>query len=286
MNSIFSLRNVTVAYDTPQGVFTALSDMTLDVAAGEFVAIVGRNGSGKSTLARVLMQLCGISRGGLEMYAHTAPHRLPVQMVFQHPDAQIVGETVFEDIAFGLQNVACPVDGMQREIQEATQAVHLDATWTQAVTSLSGGQKQRLCIADCLVLHPDVLVFDESTSMLDGAMRQRILEIAENLHRAGRTIVWITQHMDEVAAATRVVALDAGKQVFDGSPVDFFYGQPPLSGHPWPEAPCRALGFPLPFIPATVQALWHRGAATGARPLRREEFAKVVRDTCRFASST
>lgn len=262
MDKMFQLENVSVAFAGEEGVRTVLRDVQLEIAAGEWVAIVGRNGSGKSTLGRVLAGLLPVSRGMCE--------RSPVvvQLVFQNPDAQIVGETVWEDVCFGLENLAVPPEEMPGRVEQALRMVGLLAKKDADVATLSGGQKQLLAVAGCLAMEAEVIVFDEATSMLDPQSRARLVQVAEELHRAGRTVLWITQWMEEVARAGRVVALEEGRVAFDGTPEAFFYDGV--------VTPCEGLGFAAPYVVQVARALEQRGVALRMRPLLPEQVGDAV----------
>ncbi|KEO82467.1 ATP-binding cassette domain-containing protein [Tumebacillus flagellatus] len=250
----------------PDGIRFVLRDLDLEVRRGDWVAVVGRNGSGKSTLGRVLAGLLPVSRGTLERSAGL------VQLVFQTPDAQIVGETVWEDVCFGLENLAVPPDEMPARAEEALLTVGLLEKKHANVSTLSGGQKQLLAVAGCLAMKADVLVFDEATSMLDPESRARLLDVAARLHQAGQTVIWITQWMDEVARAQRVVALEVGRVVFEGAPEVFFYGREGSEG----QTPCDSLGFAPPYVVQVARALERRGVALRKRPLLPEEVGDFV----------
>ncbi|WP_010270969.1 ATP-binding cassette domain-containing protein [Paenibacillus senegalensis] len=211
-----------VVFSTGTGEYQALHNVGFTLRPGEWLAIVGRNGSGKSTLARVIAGLLNLSAGRILPAAGPA---CKIRMIGQQPDAQIIGETVYEDLCFGLENDQVDASLMREKAIQALSRVGLDDKIDQPVDQLSGGQKQLLAIASALVVKADLLVFDEATSMLDPTARQRILATVRQLHDNGTTIVWITQNMEELASATRVVALEQGTSVFEGSPQLFFYGQ-------------------------------------------------------------
>ncbi|PWK13073.1 ATP-binding cassette domain-containing protein [Tumebacillus permanentifrigoris] len=283
MGAILRLAEVSVAFTGAEGIHPVLQELDLEIARGEWVSLVGRNGSGKSTLGRVLAGLLPVSRGTVER----ADGR--VQLVFQNPDAQIVGETVWEDVCFGLENLAVPPEEMPKRVESALGLVGLLPKKDAEVTTLSGGQKQLLAVAGCLAMEAETLVFDEATSMLDPESRARLLQVAEALHRAGRTVLWITQWMDEVAHAERVVALEAGRVVFDGTPEAFFYdggveGASDSVGASRAEdsvlekrTPCEVLGFAPPYVVQVARALERRGVALRTRPLLPAQLGAVVR---------
>lgn len=276
-----ALRGVSVVFELDGQVQTVLSQLDLDIHRGEWLAIVGRNGSGKTTLATVLSGLCGISGGRILYSGETmAEHPRDVQLVFQNPEAQIVGETVIEDVCFGLENLAVPATDMAQKAHEALAQVGLLRRAQSAVSSLSGGQKQLLCIADCLAMDAQIIVFDEATAMLDPASRRRVLETVRHLHQAGRTVVWITQWLDELAWADRIIALEEGRLAFEGPRAAFFYGAVTA-----PDgnaiSPCEALGFRLPYTVTVAQELLAQGVPLRGYPVLPEELATAVVDACR-----
>lgn len=220
-------QGVTFRYadDTPD----ALSELDLAVSPGEVVVLVGGNGSGKSTLARLANGLLTpqhgeVSVGGLSTadHAHRWEIHAQVGLLFQDPEDQIVGATVEDDIAFGLENVGVPREDMLRRVARVLTVVGLDGEATTEPHLLSGGQKQRLALAGVLVLEPSVLVLDEPTSMLDPAGRTEVIGAVRTLASNGVAVVMITQHMEETLSADRLIALRAGEIAWEGPPRDFF----------------------------------------------------------------
>ncbi len=199
--------------------------INLTICAGEYVAIVGANGSGKSTLARHLNALLLPTRGdvwidGANTRNAKSMHaiRAAVQMVFQHPDAQLVATIVEEDVAFGPENFGVPEAQLPERVRAALQTVGMWAHRQKAPHLLSAGQKQRVAIAGAIAVQPRVLVLDEATAMLDPAGRNAVLDILRQLHAQGTTIVTITHEMDEAAQAERVVVMSAGRIAMDDTP--------------------------------------------------------------------
>jgi energy-coupling factor transport system ATP-binding protein len=196
----------------------ALRGVELAVDQGEFVAVVGANGSGKSTLARLLGGLARPAEAGravvcghdlLSAEGHLAVRR-DVGVLFQNPDNQLVGATVEEDLAFGLENVALPSAEIARRVEEILDRFGLRALRDREPHLLSGGQRQRTALAGVLAVPRRVLVLDEPTAMLDPAGRDEVLAAVRDEAERGLTIVLVTQEMDEVLLADRVVALAAG----------------------------------------------------------------------------
>ena len=208
----------------------ALRDIGLAVDEGEFVAVVGANGSGKSTLARLLG---GLARPAGAARAQVCGHdlcrddghldvRRDVGVLFQNPDNQLVGATVEEDLAFGLENLALPSPEIARRVDEMLARFDLEPLRTREPHLLSGGQRQRTALAGVLAVPRSVLVLDEPTAMLDPAGRDEVLAAVRREADRGLTVVLVTQEMDEVLLADRVVALAGGRAVFEGPPAALF----------------------------------------------------------------
>lgn len=267
---LFHLEQASVAFHSPQGPHLVLNGVDLDIREGEWVALVGRNGSGKSTLAKVLAGLLPLSRGTLEMRGGLRP-----RLIFQQPEAQIVGETVFEDIAFGMENEAVDPAEMVPRAKAALHAVGLNVAPERPTRELSGGQKQLLAAAGCLALDAGVLIFDEATSMLDPQGRKRLLNVVRKLHGQGVTVVWVTQLLEETAAAERIVALDGGEVVYDGDVRGFFYG---AGDSP---ASCECLGFTPPYAVQVAKRLLQERYRLPALPISPEQLSEAVTAICR-----
>lgn len=254
---IISLKNVYYAYPhAPEGA-AAMSGVTLAVEEGEFIGIVGANGSGKSTLARLLSGLlqpsrgevttdgtvaggCGNQAGDSGMQAggrgnqagdrgkqagsrgSQARIRELAGLVLQNPDSQIVASTVEDDIAFGLENLGLPPEEIGLRVDEAVAQFGLATVRAREPHWLSGGQKQCVVLAGIMAMAPRLLVLDEPTAMLDPRSRRRFRELVGELHMRGTTVVYITNVMEEIVTAPRLLALSGGWLVFDGSPADFF----------------------------------------------------------------
>ncbi|MBY9078102.1 ATP-binding cassette domain-containing protein [Paenibacillus sp. HN-1] len=204
----------------------ALSNVTLDIVSGEFVALLGRNGSGKSSLTRLLNGIEAPYKGevlvdGLstdDQAAIPAIRRL-VQIVFQNPENQQVGLTVGEDIAFGLSNIGWPHEEMSDRISWAIHLVGLNAPEDRPVSDLSGGEKQKLALAAVLALAPSYLILDEATSMLDPAARRQFVATLHEVRREHPfTLIYITHHLEEVMDADRWVIFREGEIAASGTP--------------------------------------------------------------------
>ena len=226
--TIIKVDNISFSYN--EGAKCALSDVSLEIEKGEFLAVVGHNGSGKSTLAKHLNGLLLPSSG--KVYVHdmdTSDENLNldikrhVGIVFQNPDNQIVNTIVEDDVAFGPENLGVPPEEIRKRVDEALLSVGMQKYALAAPHMLSGGQKQRIAIAGMLAINPEVLVLDEATAMLDPLGRREILGIAHRLNKEqGITVVMITQYMEEVVAADRVIVMKDGRIDFEGAPEKVF----------------------------------------------------------------
>ena len=207
-----------------------LRDINLKVKKGEFVVIIGHNGSGKSTLAKHINALLVPSLGKVEVMgmdtrdpAKAWEIRQRVGMVFQNPDNQLVAAIVEEDVAFGPENQGVPTAEIRKRVDEALREVGLYEYRTHGPHLLSGGQKQRVAIAGVLAMRPDCIVLDEATAMLDPRGRQEFMEVVRRLNKnEGKTIIHITHYMEEAVQADRVLVMDQGRIVLEGTPREVF----------------------------------------------------------------
>ena len=228
MTEIIKTGNLTFSYppDEDKEPVQALKGVDLSIARGSFTVILGHNGSGKSTLAKhmnaVLLPVGGkVWVDGMDTSDEDLllEVRRRVGMVFQNPDNQIVANVVEEDVAFGPENLGVPTEELQRRVDAALKAVGMEEFTLHAPHHLSGGQKQRIAIAGVIAMEPACIALDESTAMLDPMGRREVLDTVQKLNREkGITIVLITHHIDEAALADRVVVMDSGSVVMDGTP--------------------------------------------------------------------
>ena len=207
----------------------ALSDVSLEVYEGEWLAIIGHNGSGKSTLAKMMNGLLEVSSGEIYIDGQLLTEktvyeaRRKVGMVFQNPDNQFVGTTVEDDIAFGLENIGMPRDEMVQKINVSLEMVRMTKFKEKEPARLSGGQKQRVAIAGMIALAPKVVILDEATSMLDPQGRYEVISTIQQLHKdKGITVISITHDLDEAAQADRVLLMEGGKVNRIGKPSEIF----------------------------------------------------------------
>lgn len=206
-----------------------LHNVNFTIQPGEFVAIVGQNGSGKSTLSKLINGLLLPKKGRICYRQWDTRQPLDLEQirqhigfVFQNPDDQFITTTVRDEIIFGLENIRVPREEMDSIVFAALQAVGMESMADRMPHQLSGGQKQRVAIAAILAMKPEVIIFDEATSMLDPLGRMQMLSIMEKLHRQGMTILHITHHMDEVLNASRLMLIHEGEVHYDGRPLSFF----------------------------------------------------------------
>ena len=222
-----------------EDILRALDDVSLEVQKGEFVAILGHNGSGKSTVAKHINALLSPTEGAVfvnDMDTQDEEHlwdiRKSAGMVFQNPDNQIIATVVEEDVAFGPENIGVPTEEIWRRVEESLTAVGMTAYRTHSPNKLSGGQKQRVAIAGIMAMRPDCIILDEPTAMLDPVGRKEVMKTVHELNKIeGVTILLITHYMDEVIDADRVIVMDEGKIVMQGTPRQIFSQVDKLKGY-------------------------------------------------------
>lgn len=249
------LEHLSFSYD---GQTEVLKDISLSIPKGSYTAIVGHNGSGKSTLAKLIIGLLEPRSGSIKVLGQTLSDsnlkavRDHVGIVFQNPDNQFIGSTVADDIAFGLENHCVPTEDMQGLIEESAAKVGMSDYLDAEPTNLSGGQKQRVAIAGILAMSPDIIIFDESTSMLDPQGKASVNAQIRKLNEAKNiTILSITHDMEEASQASNVIVLDQGKIVATGKPRDVFMN----------DALMSRLRLDLPFGLKASRALMAHGIA-------------------------
>ena len=245
------IRTRALSVEHPGGI-QALRDLDLEVAPGEWVALMGPNGSGKTTLARTLNALQlptsgTVSVDGLSTAeeAHLPEIRRRVAMVFQHPDDQLVAPTVESEIAFGLENHGVEPGAMRRRVEEVLREFNLEVYRNHPPHLLSGGERQRLAIASAVAVRPRYLVLDEPTALLDPGSRRGLIETMARLwRRHGLTLLQITQSPEEAAEAGRLLVLCEGRILEDGPPSRVFSGGSRL----------RRIGLSAPFAAEAAEA--------------------------------
>lgn len=208
----------------------ALEDLNLKIERGEFVAIIGHNGSGKSTFAKLVNAIYQPTKGQILIYGMDTRDenrlweiRRTAGLVFQNPDNQIVATLVEEDVAFGPENLGVHPDEIMKRVEESLNAVGMSEHRFKPPHLLSGGQKQRVAIAGILAMKPLCIILDEPTAMLDPRGRQEVIETLQYLNQKEKiTIVLITHFMEEAVRADRVVVMDGGRKLLDGTPSEVF----------------------------------------------------------------
>ena len=243
MNAIIKVKNlifdyVTIDDETGDTVpLRAVDDVSFDVEAGSFVAVLGMNGSGKSTLAKCLnglylptsgdVEICGMSTKDEKK---TWDVRSSIGMVFQNPDNQIVSSIVEDDVAFGPENLGIDPVEIRRRVDEALDEVEMGAYKDKAPHMLSGGQKQRVAIAGVVAMRPKCIVFDEPTAMLDPRGRDYVMNTIKKLNSEGITCILITHFMDEALEAERIIVMKDGKIYSDSTPAELFSNRELVDG--------------------------------------------------------
>lgn len=260
--SYIKVENLKYSYEEDDGrKVPVLKGLSFEIEKGEYVAILGHNGSGKSTLAKLLDMILTPTEGsitidGVEITASDLTEdgmyamRRKVGMVFQNPDNQLVATIVEEDVAFGPENLGVPREEIRARVDNALASVGMSEYAHHEPHRLSGGQKQRVAIAGIIALSPEIMIFDESTSMLDPVGRREVLQTMEMLNREkGITVLTITHYMNEAAKADRVIVLDDGAVLMDGTPAEIF-------SHP---EKLRKAGLDVPQCSALVEQLREAG---------------------------
>ena len=212
------------------GVSRAIDNVSIDIEKGSFVAVLGHNGSGKSTLAKHLNAILLPTEGTVWIGEDDTKNsdalwdiRQRAGMVFQNPDNQIIANVVEEDVAFGPENIGVPTREIWRRVDESLKAVGMTAFRKKSPNKLSGGQKQRVAIAGVMAMKPDCIILDEPTAMLDPHGREDVIRTVHELNKQENiTVVLITHYMEEVIDADRIIVMDEGKVVMDGTPKQIF----------------------------------------------------------------
>lgn len=225
---IIEAKNIFFSYDESENKKYVLKGVNLTIEKGEFVSIVGHNGSGKSTLAKILNLILFPTSGEISLFGKKIEKdisedelyeiRKRIGMVFQNPDNQIVATIVEEDVAFGPENLGVPSSEIRDRVYRALGITGMAEYGKHSINQLSGGQKQRVAIAGIIALNPEVIIFDESTAMLDPIGRCDVMAVISKLKEQGTTIILITHHMDEAAKADRMIVLNNGNISIDDKP--------------------------------------------------------------------
>ncbi len=267
---MIKIENVSYSYNEDGRDVPVLKNLNLEIAKGEYVVMLGHNGSGKSTLAKLLSLILMPTSGkiyvdGVDITNEALSDeeilalRRKVGMVFQNPDNQLVATVVEEDVAFGPENLGVPREEMRRRVDEALAIVGMSEYAHHEPHRLSGGQKQRVAIAGIIAMLPDCMIFDEATAMLDPSGRREVLSTIEQLNREkGITILAITHYMNEAAKADRVIVLDDGQILTEGTPAQIF-AKPELLKKAGLDVPqCSALVYELEKMGVSLEGDCYR----------------------------
>ena len=253
---------------------SAISHLNFTIEEGSFVCVLGHNGSGKSTLAKLFNALqiptegCVIISGmDSREEANVFPIREKVGMVFQNPDNQIIASVVEEDVGFGPENIGVPTEEIWKRVADALEAVNMEAYRLKSPNHLSGGQKQRVAIAGTLAMEPKTIVLDEPTAMLDPSGRAEVIRSIRELNqKKGITIILITHYMEETVDADRIILMDQGKLVLDGTPKEIFSKVEEL----------KALRMDVPLITDLAHELRLSGMPVSDGILKEEELVEEL----------
>ena len=275
MANAIEIKDLVYSYSDEQETAHRVFDgLNLTIEQGSFVAVLGHNGCGKSTLAKHLNAILLPESGSVTVYGldtrkeeNLLAIRQQVGMVFQNPDNQIVANVVEEDVAFAPENLGVPSAQIQKRVDDALDAVGMLSYKKYAPHLLSGGQKQRVAIAGVLAMQPKTIVLDEPTAMLDPQGRQEVISIVQKLSREQDiTVVLITHHMDEAAEADRVIAMDDGKIIADGTPKQVFTQIDLL----------KSVGLTVPHTTQLLKALRDDGCELPLDALSVDECAQAI----------
>lgn len=270
--SFICLKDVRYSYSQERQ--QTINGISLDIEKGSFVAVIGHNGSGKSTLAKLMCGILTPAGGSVSVDGIDTSDenrfmelRRKCGMVFQNPDNQIVATIVEEDVAFAPENLGVEPEEIRRTVDRCLAAVGMSEYRLHSTTKLSGGQKQKIAIAGVLAMNPDCIVFDEATAMLDPQGRADVMETLERLNREnGMTVITITHYMNEACMADRVIVLNGGSVVMDGTPREIFSRRDELAEY----------RLAVPQITELCWQLSKRGAALPSGILHTMEAADAV----------
>lgn len=255
----------------------ALRNVNLNIRDGEFVVIIGHNGSGKSTLSKLLNGIYYPTQGKITIdQLDTSDESLIWEirkragMVFQNPDNQLVATIVEEDVAFGPENMGLPSSEIRERVDEALAAVSMESFKRKPPHHLSGGQKQRVAIAGILAMKPKCIIFDEPTAMLDPSGRKEVIQTIRHLNKNEKmTVVHITHFMDEAVFADRIIVMDEGEIVLEGTPKQVFSNVERL----------KAIGLDVPQVTLLSYELAKQGFEVSTQNLTVEE---LVDELCQL----
>jgi energy-coupling factor transport system ATP-binding protein len=230
MDNIIKVNDVSFEYITEESTLKAIDNLSLEVKKGEFVAIIGHNGSGKSTLSKNLNAILLPTKGNILIDGLNTREeeklwdiRQTAGMVFQNPDNQIVATIVEEDVAFGPENLGIEPKEIRKRVEEALKSVGMYELRDRQPHLLSGGQKQRVAIAGIIAMKPKCIIFDEATAMLDPSGRKEVMKTIKRLNKEENiTTLHITHFMEEAVEADRVIVMEKGRTLLEGTPREVF----------------------------------------------------------------
>ena len=225
--NIIEIKNLSFQYEGSSK--KVLKNLNIDIKEGEFICVLGHNGSGKSTLAKLINAQYIPTEGDIlvgNMNTKDDDNLWNIRemcgMVFQNPDNQLVATIVEEDVAFGPENLGVPREELRKRVDECLELVGMSEYKRHSPALLSGGQKQRIAIAGILAMNPKCLLMDEPTAMLDPQGRKDILDTVLKLRKMGKTIIHITHYMEECVNADRIIVINEGNVVLEGTPREVF----------------------------------------------------------------
>ena len=230
MSNIVEVNNISFEYITEEESFKAIEDLSLDIKKGEFLVIIGHNGSGKSTLSKNLNAILMPTKGNIlidNMDTRDEEKlwdiRQTAGMVFQNPDNQIVATVVEEDVAFGPENLGIEPAEIRKRVDESLKSVGIYELRDRQPHLLSGGQQQRVAIAGIIAMKPKCVIFDEATAMLDPSGRKEVMSTIKRLNKEENiSVIHITHFMEEAVDADRVIVMEKGKKILEGTPRQVF----------------------------------------------------------------
>ncbi len=275
MDNIIEIKNVTYTYTEDELLHTAVKDISLNIKRGSFTVILGHNGSGKSTLAKMMNGLNKPTSGDVFVNGiNTKDEKTELQvkktvgMVFQNPDNQLIASIVEEDVAFGPENLGISPKEIRERVDNALKAVGMYEFRESTPHRLSGGQKQRIAIAGIIAMSPECLVLDEPTAMLDPKGRAEIISTLLKLNREnGITVVLITHYMEEAEYADRVIVMNDGEIIGDGTPKEIFKNVEKL----------KQVGLDVPQATELLYELSKNGFRVKTNIISIEEAAKEIK---------